>query len=235
MSIYEDGEHAPPMSANRVFDGPNLKWFHAKTADEIIALSQPMRRNLIRDYFKAGILYFISQDDPHLKEVGVSAAEAISKGSVEIILTTSIANAAKSAGAEEEMYNSVDEEDNFLLYYREPSEHEQDSNAILFLTPAFIVEARQEPLGALFSFAASFSGIRDFVHARTMLEPNMTQKRANATVAHVMQTIIENDPFLAGDPLFYATRGLLTEFPQGIDSLPGGRYSTTRPLDPRMN
>lgn len=235
MSIHEDGEHAPPVNATRVFDGINLKWFGVRSADHVVAMPSQARSQLVSDYIATAAAYFTNHKDPYLREVGETAIHALSSNRVELFLTSDIAGSMRSRGADEEMCSDIEEDDKMVFVTNEEEGVIQTGNSTIFISPELIIEAKVRPLQALSYILSAFSGARDFVNVRTAIEPEMSQKRARATVAHFLHSAFEEYQMSSDDPDYQEAKGLLQEFPAGIDSLEGGRYQQIVSPDPRMN
>jgi len=222
MSISE----RPPVPNKGEMISPfawaNVLHDRIKSADQLRRLPEEKIVQATRDYLNACVEYFANKVcDDYLQEVGKTAEHAINQRSVLVLPTKDLKETLRKFGVSSKTLKNTDRKDPFIIFHKRKSESTNDYYTVLFIiTPELIIRAKEKPIEALATMLHYFSNIRDFVNGRLDKDTDdIFELRAKATQAHFLKEVIRQYPDI---DLGSSYSEVLSEYPDGIDSLPEG-------------
>ena len=168
------------------------------------------------DYFAAGVAYLANRGhDEYIRKIGTTTWWAINQQRVIPSLVSNMPIAAMQLGVPPEIANShytkIDEP--HMLFTGAPQEH----RAYILVPPHFLVQTQQQPVEALATIASISSQVQDLSNERLNIDPHNFNARAQASKAHLLLEARRRYP---GIEISRDSEHLLTQYPQGIMSLP---------------
>lgn len=223
MSLHEQYESPQFRKAKAIEAFDTVRSWHAKKGFQAFyGKEEPLPNpQIAREYLKAGISYFTNSDDKYLKPLGIETSAAIEQGRISISYPQ-VTSIPRRLQRECPTYSEKLFKFSIL---REPRGRILLESAYLTVSPSFVANAQKWPISVLAELATNLSMLRDFVNSRIISKSSVhiAESRSKATAAQLLHTAIRED-FAIKDLVLRGHGILLTRYPRGIDSLPGGKY-----------
>ncbi len=229
MSVPElERYHPSERGLTHAFDSVIALFPDIATVDDM--QSQPIEEQVkvTHMYTMAGISFLANHSDLYINTLGTAMISSILQGQIAFALTEDMQSTLVHMGL-----SDVDAAQHSNVI---PLLVNANENATLIVPTPFAITAREKPIIATSNLMATCSLGRDFINGRLEDKNDMSQKRTRASVAQLLLVSAREIPKIVNDDTFQSIRRTtLDVYPQGINSLPGGRYNTPKNQNPLTN
>lgn len=150
--------------------------------------------DVVWNYFQAGIGYFLTQVDPHLRQVAAEARIAFGNGKA--------AFAYEEAHGVSQRNGGIQTPNQEALVFVPGTQEGQAGYKLptVIAGPQLVAEAQKTPLALLVKIAANLSLVRDYAGLESGLEPptdlfrGSAMRNAHATATRFIAAVLKEDP-----------------------------------------
>ncbi len=194
------------------------------TVDDILRKPAKKIKRAMNAFVRAGYSNLANKNqNEYIRDVGTIASSWLTEGQLVTVHTKDIIRSMENLGIKSKsLAEKIDEQPNNPFAHIEveldPNTNISHERGFFLLPISFLIYARTNPIEATGALLSAGSIIRDFAYGAHLINPpGNIEVRADALEAHYYGDVVSRYP---NTNLSANSKKLLSQYPQGIESLP---------------